>query len=371
MLTQRGWGNEEALEVLRQARAVAERDPEPSDLGTILCALATVHEVRGEYRTSQELVERCLQLDQLPDQPVIESSELLACSLLHQGVFEDALQKAEFGSSRFGAIGPQAWVGSDGANPGVACHYWASLSLWFLGRPADSLARMRASLALAESLDRSYLRIAPELYAARLHHHRREPDEVIRHATVASALARQHGYGFHEAMSQILLAWADAMGGKPHRAIERVRAGLAVHDTAGVALDRPYCLGILAEVLCLSGRDEAAREAITEGLRQVGQHARSFFWESELHRMLGETLERIGSPPAEAEKALERAVEVARGQSARSLELRAVVSLFRFRRMRKKEEDLRGALERVYLGIREAGDSTDTVDAERLLAATG
>ena len=211
--------------------------------------------MRGEFRTSQQLVEQCLRLEGLTGQPGAESYDLLACSLMHQGIFDGALRTADEGNARFGAAERPAWVGTDGSNPGVACLYWGALSLWFLGRPAESLARMRASLRLAESFERPYLRISPETYAARLYHQRRDPEEVLRRANVVAALAPQHGYAYHEAMAEILAGWANAMLGRVEPGLEMVRRGLARHDASGAALDRPYCLAILAEVLCSGGDD--------------------------------------------------------------------------------------------------------------------
>ena len=73
----------------------------------------------------------------------------------------------------------------------------------------------------------------------------------------------------------------------------------------------------------------------------------------------------------EAQKLLERSLEVARSQKARSLELRAAADLARLRRDQGRLTEARDLLAPVYGWFTEGFDTPDLKEAEALLNALG
>jgi hypothetical protein len=71
--------------------------------------------------------------------------------------------------------------------------------------------------------------------------------------------------------------------------------------------------------------------------------------------------------PAEAEEALREAVEVARHQASRSLELRAATALMRLSQKRGDDSESRAALATVFESFDEGFESHDLVVAAELL----
>ncbi|MBI1879659.1 MAG: hypothetical protein HYR94_15800, partial [Chloroflexi bacterium] len=90
------------------------------------------------------------------------------------------------------------------------------------------------------------------------------------------------------------------------------------------------------------------------------------FYEAELYRLQGELLLARGAAAAEAEAKFLQAIEVARRQSAKSLELRATISLARLWRQRKREE-ARRMLAEIYGWFTEGFDTVDLQEAKALL----
>ena len=74
---------------------------------------------------------------------------------------------------------------------------------------------------------------------------------------------------------------------------------------------------------------------------------------------------------SEAERCLRRALEIAREQRARSLELRAAMSLARLWQARGAQDQARAILEPIYAAFTEGVDTKDLVDARALLASSG
>jgi predicted ATPase len=91
-------------------------------------------------------------------------------------------------------------------------------------------------------------------------------------------------------------------------------------------------------------------------------------WDADLHRLEGELLLATGAPEAEAALAYERAIQLARQQSAKSLELRATISLSRLLQRQGKRQEARQRLAEVYGWFTEGFDTADLQEAKSLLA---
>ena len=77
------------------------------------------------------------------------------------------------------------------------------------------------------------------------------------------------------------------------------------------------------------GHPEDGLQALAEAHTLVEQHEERW-WEAEVYRLRGVLLLRQpGTPQAEAEACFQRALDIARRQEAKSLELRAAMSLSR------------------------------------------
>ena len=111
-----------------------------------------------------------------------------------------------------------------------------------------------------------------------------------------------------------------------------------------------------------------------EGLRAIGEaleRARATgerVWEAELVRLQGEL--RLAAAPNDVDEAMEcfrRAIEIARGQLARSWELRAGLSLARRLAAKGRHAEARETLAGVYDWFTEGFDTTDLGEAKALL----
>ena len=94
------------------------------------------------------------------------------------------------------------------------------------------------------------------------------------------------------------------------------------------------------------------------------------WWEAEVSRLRGVLLLRQpGTPQAEAETWLRRALDVARRQEAKSLELRAAMSLSRLWQQQGKQVEARALLAPIYGWFTEGFDTADLQEAKALLEA--
>jgi tetratricopeptide (TPR) repeat protein len=110
--------------------------------------------------------------------------------------------------------------------------------------------------------------------------------------------------------------------------IEQIQEDLAANRAMGTELLRGHFLGVLAEAYRKTSRFDDGLDALTQALAGAEQREERQP-EAEIHRLKGELLSQDQSNTSEAQRCFERAIEIARKQSAKSWELRATTSLAR------------------------------------------
>src|SRR5262249_35802780 len=149
--------------------------------------------------------------------------------------------------------------------------------------------------------------------------------------------------------------------------LAQVRQGLAAWRATGAALNLPYLYTLLAEAAASLGHPEEGLQGLAEAHTLVEQHDERY-WEAEICRLRGVLLLRQpGTPQAEAEACFQQALDVARRQQAKSLELRAAISLARLWQQQGKRAEARDLLGPIYGWFTEGFDTADLQEAKALL----
>jgi predicted ATPase len=158
-----------------------------------------------------------------------------------------------------------------------------------------------------------------------------------------------------------------AKRGHNQEGIAQVREGLAAFRAIGDGVLLPHALCLLAEACGEAGRLDDGLSALTEAIAAADEHGIRQY-EAEAHRLKGELLlRRDHSKAAEAQSCFQRAIEIARNQSAKSLELRATMSLARLLAKEGRRDEARAMLAEIYEWFTEGFDTADLKDAKVLL----
>ncbi|MBI3796176.1 MAG: hypothetical protein HY268_04295, partial [Deltaproteobacteria bacterium] len=286
--------------------------------------------------------------------------------------------------------GPQqyrslAWAG---AHPGVQCLGYAALVLWHLGYPDQSLKRSHEALTLAQELSHPFSLAYALASAAWLHQYRREGQSSQEQAEAVIALSVEQGFPFWSALGTIVRGWALAEQGQAEEGIRQMRQGMAAYWATGAEMFRPWFLTLLAEAYGKVGQAEEGLSVLAEALAQVDKTGERY-WEAELYRLKGElrlaqsSVQGLGSRvktglgssvqrlESEAEECFLKAIEISRHQQAKSLELRAVMSLSRLWQQQGKKDEARQMLAEIYGWFTEGFDTKDLQEAKVLLDGLG
>ena len=153
--------------------------------------------------------------------------------------------------------------------------------------------------------------------------------------------------------------------------MQQIQQGIAAWQATGADVNRPWWLALLAEACGKAGKAEEGLTAVAEALTAVHATANRVC-KAELYRLKGELRLMLATDnTAEAEACFRQALEVARQQQAKSLELRAALSLSRLWQRQGKRTAARELLVEVYGWFTEGFDTADLQEAKALLNALG
>jgi tetratricopeptide (TPR) repeat protein len=143
--------------------------------------------------------------------------------------------------------------------------------------------------------------------------------------------------------------------------------GLAAMHDIGFDGNRPYHLALLAKTYAEMGRLKKALSTLQEAFAAAAQ-GQELKQAADRHRLKGELLlKQSEMQVAEAQNCFERAIEFARTQGARSLELQATMSLGRLLAKQGRREEARAMVAEIYNWFTEGFDTADLKGAKALL----
>jgi predicted ATPase len=246
---------------------------------------------------------------------------------------------------------------------------WLAHVLWGLGYDEQAQQRMQEALALAQQIGHPPSLAHAQFFAAVLAQSRRDSAATYARADALMAFAAAQGLTHRIEQGRILRGWALAMQGDAAAGVAHLQQGLDVVQGAGLKLYRPYLLALLAEAYGQAGQPEAGLSVLAEAMTLV-EATEERWWEAEVHRLQGELLrQRPLSDVGQAEACFQQALEVARRQQAKSLELRAALSLSRLWQQHGKHQAVHALLAPIYAWFTEGFDTADLQEAETLLEA--
>jgi predicted ATPase/class 3 adenylate cyclase len=359
----------EVEQAYTQAYAWCQRVGETPALVPVLFGLWRFYHSRAQFHRARELGETLLRLAQRAYDSTLTviARYALGATWLWLGALPAARLHLEAGIARYTPDQRHALVFRMGQDPGVTCRLYASMTLWLLGYPEQALARLHEALALAHALAHPYSLAWARCMAAFVSQCRRDVPAVHQHAEAAVALATAQGFPLFAAYGTSLRGWALALQGQGEAGLAQLRQGIAAQRATGAALFVPYSCTMLADVSAHLGHTADGLQALAEAHTLVEQQEERW-WEAEIARLRGAVLLRqTGTSPAEAEACFQRALDVARRQEAKALELRAAMSLSRLWQQQGKRTEAHELLAPIYGWFTEGFDTADFQEAKALL----
>jgi predicted ATPase len=380
----KGWGAEEVEQAYNRARELTENLEDqfqerprlrrltriPLLFGT-LWGLWLMNWVKGRNRKARRLVNELLALaEQRSNQALLLQAHHAAWTTdFARGQLDSCLFHAEQGFALYNRKNHRSHKYIYGGHdPAVCSQTFASITQWLLGHPDKALESVQAAIAMAQELDHppSFLHILA-ISACRIHLFRREPQLVIQNAEETIALAKKHHLALYMLIGQFWRDWALVELGQTEGMIEKMRSVIDSARARGVKSHIPFVNAITAEVCTKAGRYKEGLELLDEAQAIAEQNDESW-WDAEIYRMRGEILlSSSDEKQRDAEAYFHKAIEIARVQASKSLELRGATSLGRLWRDQGRREEARKSLGPIYDWFTEGFDTADLKEAKALL----
>ncbi|HZC76474.1 MAG TPA: hypothetical protein VE258_01915, partial [Ktedonobacterales bacterium] len=232
--------------------------------------------------------------------------------------------------------------------------------------PERALGRGREAAQIASDMELPFNEALAATHLALLQQLRADRATARAQAQAAYELTVQYKAPYYQAWARILLCYAEAWEQPDLDQVARLRGAIEEFKSSGARLRLPYYLGLLARLCRRAEQHEDGLAVIDEALVE-SQANNERWWDAELFRLRGELLHAQGADD-EVEAALSQALEIARSQEARSLELRATMSLARMWQAHDRTDEARRLLGDVYGWFTEGFDTPDLRRARSLLA---
>jgi predicted ATPase len=368
-----------------RARELCRQVGETPQLFPALFGLWYFYLMRVQLKAAHELAEQLFSLAKNIQDPalLLEAHYAVGATLWVLGEFVSAREHFE---QSIALYNPQqhhslAFIYGE-QDPGVICRADAAQVLWLLGYPDQALKMSHNALTLARELAHPFSLVWALYTAASLHMRQREWKAAQEWVEAALAVCTEHELAQWSAWVAIHQGWALTMEGQGEEGIAQIRRSLAAYRATGAEGGDPYLLALLAEAYGEVKQTEEGLNTLAEVLG-VADRTEEYLWEAELYRLKGQltlqsSVQRLASsvanlqsltpnPQAEAEECFLKAIEIARRQQAKSLELRAVTSLSRLWQQRGGKEQARQLLAETYGWFTEGFDTADLKDAKALL----
>ncbi len=371
LLMTRGYGAPEVVAAYRRALGLCA---EVGDSPELLMALAGVFRfslVRSELGTARSLAEQAMRFAERNPFPIAQLAAHFMMGMATLALGEFALARYHLSTSLacYDPAQHRLLAMTYGDDPGVACLAERAMALWFLGHPDQALRDSQEAVARAREGGLPYSLAFALTYAVWSRILRREPEAALDDAEALVRLAVEHGFEYWVAQGSALRGWVRVECGDIEGGIADLTAGLDGYATLGAEVMRPWHLAKLAEAHGRAGRRAESHRTIDAAMIAMGSKEERFF-EAEVLRLNGDL--RLGAAPdEEIERGFLRALELSRRQEARSLELRAAMSLARLWIRLGRRGEARELLAGVHAGFREGFDTRDLIEARALLASLG
>jgi tetratricopeptide (TPR) repeat protein len=327
------------------------------------------HWMRASHDSAIELAETLLAKSEQLDDPVLKilGHRCLGSTLFTFGEFVQARDHLESAMALGQLATPEISLVTFAVDPRVAAQLMFAWDLWILGYPDQARDNVRKLLGRAEELTDPYTVAFAHYVMSAVHLLRGEAQDALVHAERSFEVSREHGIKLYALYSQFGRGCALTKTGYEQQGLTEIRRGIEEAQRSNLGYMRGFMLGWLGTAQADNGDYDAALTTIDEGLKETND-VTGRAWEAELRRLYGDILLNVRTDEIEAaERSYREAIAIAQRQQARSLELRATISLARLLERLGRNKQAREYLAPICNWFTEGFDTADIKEATALL----
>ncbi|WP_394847319.1 protein kinase [Pendulispora brunnea] len=369
-LAEDGLESSRVRETLSRIRELAERYEGDEQSFWALCSLQQLNHVQGEQRTGRELAFKLMARAEKAEHQgmMLAAYTGKVASALLCGDLTTCRNDAEAGIRLYEAQPQGAIRFHVGANVGAMLHVYLGCALWLLGQPDQAIRHCQEGVRIARKYDHpASLTIRLLLLALQYNECGEYPEA---RATVDEILRLCEEYGLHFISSQtrVIRACTQVHCGE-REGVDELQAALEGRASMGGTLAFTRYLSVLAYGQLQNGALDEAMLSVDKAM-EISERTGERYCDAELLRLKGEILFAMDTSDLHrVARHFERGLEVARGQHARSWELRLSCSYGRLLASHGKTAEAKALLAPVLANFMEGHGTRDLRRARTLLSS--
>jgi predicted ATPase len=360
---------ERARALIDRAESLGEPPDDPLVLFPVLYGFWVASYIAFSGDTLRDLAAQFLTLAEKQGStgPLAVGHRLMGTSLLCTGDAAKARTHLDRAVALYDPAEHRSLATQFGQDVRVVILSYRSLASWRLGYPEAAVVDSDQALKDAREIGHAVTLIYALWHAALTQAECKNYPKASALLDEAIALADEKEAVFWKALATVSRGCVFALIGDASKAIQVTTTGLIAYRSTGATVFLPNFFSCLAWGYAELGQFDDAWRCVNEATTAI-QTTKEAWHEAEVHRTAGEIALKQPQPDAtKAEAYFERALAVARTQQAKSLEMRAAMSMARLWRDRGKRDEARELLAPVYGWFTEGFDTRDLKEAKASL----
>ena len=333
----------------------------------IMHTLTQYYGLRAEYQKTLDVLKQAAELARMSE------DELFLCLsnwgygflFLWLGELEDSLLRLETMVNFYNPTEHSELRLKYGNDAGIASRIWSSWTIWLLGYPEKALARGQEAIDLANALDDPANQLLAQIMTAYLNLLMRNILGIDKLLQSCGALLAQHPGPIYEANLEFLMGFHLYQMGEKEVGLIRMSQGVDMYQAIGNRSMLSLYFALLAEAYIENGQLDQATGMVKQAEDFI-ENTSERFYQAEVLRLKGKLFE-IAKNTREAQVCLLHALQLARKQKAKTLELRAATSLARLWQGQARTPEAYQLLDKVYSWFTEGFQTADLQKAHRLI----
>jgi predicted ATPase len=360
---------EKAHLLIEQAEAIGEPPEDPLLLFSVLYGDWTANLAAFNGNALRELARQFLALAKRQSAaiPLMVGNFMYGTSLMSTGELAEGRAHLDVAIAHYDPIAHRSLATRFGQDVRTAGLTRRSMALWALGYPDAALADIDKALGDAREIGQAATLFFPLLGGWFINLNCGNYGAATAFVDELAKLADEKGVPLWKAVAMLSRGSLHSVNGNASDSVEITTRGLVAARSTGATMSQSPSLARLAIAYAQLGKFDDAWRSVQEAIALVEKTGERF-WEAEVNRFAGETTLMFRKPNLEkAQYYFERALTIARQQQAKSLELRASMSLARLWRDQGKRQQALELLAPVYGWFTEGFDTHDLKEAKVLL----
>lgn len=363
-----GYGAPEVWQPYARAQELCDRVGDIPQMLPILGGLFFYHAMRADYGPCLQTTEHILELaTRLGDDGASVLGHWGVCTNhLFQARLTAAQEHAEAGWAVYGLLDNRTLAPAFNIDPGPCCADWGAWIYWLRGYPDQAEQWSRKAIVAARESGHPFTIVTVLVHSGLYYYFRGDPQMALDRGRAANKVCDEVGFPLRKAEADMCEGWGLVGLGQTAEGVLKLEAGLSLWHQLGTEIGNPLFYAMLALAYQRVGRHRDAGTQLQRAL-ETAERNDERQWQAELHRLDGVFRRDAGEAEDAVETCFRRAVQVARSQGAKILELRASTSLAASLLAQGKRTEARQAVAPVYGWFSEGFDTRDLREAKALL----